>query len=429
MSPFAYRDGVLHAEGVALPRIAEAVGTPLYCYSGTAIAAAYDEFATAFAGLPATICYALKANGNQAVIATLAERGAGADVVSGGELRRALRAGVPPRKIVFAGVGKTPPELAAGLAAGILQFNVESLPELAALNQVALAAGKRATVALRINPDVDALTHAKITTGKAENKFGIALDQALAAYRTAASMPGLDVAGIAVHIGSQLTGLEPFRAAFRRVAELAAALRSAGHAIRRLDLGGGLGVAYEGGERPSVAAYAAIARSEVAPLGCELVLEPGRRLVAEAGVLVARVVYVKQGTGRRFVILDTGMNDLLRPALYDAYHPILAVRAPADGAAVAPVDIVGPVCESADSFAKDRPMPPLAAGDLVAFGVAGAYGAVMSSTYNARPLPAEIMVRGDDFAVVRERQDIDMIIDQDRLPEWLAPPALARGAA
>ena len=429
MSAFAWRDGVLHAEGVALPRIAEAVGTPFYCYSGTAIAAAYDEFATAFAGLPATICYALKANGNQAVIATLAERGAGADVVSGGELRRALRAGVPPRKIVFAGVGKTPAELAAGLAAGILQFNVESLPELAALNQVALAAGKRATVALRINPDVDALTHAKITTGKAENKFGIALDQALAAYRAAASMPGLDVAGIAVHIGSQLTGLEPFRAAFRRVAELAASLRTAGHAIRRLDLGGGLGVAYEGGERPSVAAYAGIARAEVAPLGCELVLEPGRRLVAEAGVLVARVVYVKQGTGRRFVILDTGMNDLLRPALYDAYHPILAVRAPADGAALAPVDIVGPVCESADSFAKDRPMPPLAAGDLVAFGVAGAYGAVMSSTYNARPLPAEVMVRGDDFAVVRERPDIDMIIDLDRLPDWLAPPALARGAA
>jgi diaminopimelate decarboxylase len=429
MSAFAWRDGVLHAEGVALPRIAEAVGTPFYCYSGSAIAAAYDEFATAFAGLPATICYALKANGNQAVIATLAERGAGADVVSGGELRRALRAGVPPRKIVFAGVGKTPAELAAGLAAGILQFNVESLPELAALNQVALAAGKRATLALRINPDVDALTHAKITTGKAENKFGIALDQALAAYRAAASMPGLDVAGIAVHIGSQLTGLEPFRAAFRRVAELAASLRNAGHAIRRLDLGGGLGVAYEGGERPSVAAYAGIARAEVAPLGCELVLEPGRRLVAEAGVLVARVVYVKQGTGRRFAILDAGMNDLLRPALYDAYHPILAVRAPAEGAALAPVDIVGPVCESADSFAKDRPMPPLSAGDLVAFGVAGAYGAVMSSTYNARPLPAEVMVRGDDFAVVRERPDIDMIIDQDRLPDWLAPPALARGAA
>jgi diaminopimelate decarboxylase len=429
MSAFAYRDGVLHAEGVALPRIAEAVGTPFYCYSATAIAAAYDEFAIAFAGLPATICYALKANGNQAVIATLAERGAGADVVSGGELRRALRAGVPPRKIVFAGVGKTPSELAAGLNAGILQFNVESLPELAALNQVALAAGKRATVALRINPDVDARTHAKITTGKAENKFGIALDDAPAAYRTAAAMPGLDVAGIAVHIGSQLTGLDPFRAAFRRVAELAAALRAAGHAIRRLDLGGGLGVAYEGGERPSVAVYAGIARSEVAPLGCELVLEPGRRLVAEAGVLVARVVYVKQGTGRRFVILDTGMNDLLRPALYDAYHPIFAVRAPAAGAALAPVDIVGPVCESADSFAKDRPMPPLAEGDLVAFGVAGAYGAVMSSTYNARPLPAEIMVRGGDFAVVRERPDIDMIIDQDRLPEWLAPPALTRGAA
>ena len=428
MSAFAYRDGTLHAEGVALARIADAVGTPFYCYSSTAIAAAYDEFAAAFAGLPATICYALKANGNQAVIATLATRGAGADVVSGGELRRALRAGVPARKIVFAGVGKTPAEMAAGLAAGILQFNVESLPELAALNQAALAAGRRATVALRVNPDVDALTHAKITTGKAENKFGIALDQAEAAYRAAAAMPGLDVAGIAVHIGSQLTGLEPFRAAFRRVAELARGLREAGHAIRRLDLGGGLGVAYEGDRRPSVAAYADIARAEVAPLGCELVLEPGRRLVAESGVLVARVVYVKQVTGRRFVILDAGMNDLLRPALYDAYHPIQPVRAAAAGAALEPADVVGPVCESADSFAKGRPLPPLAAGDLVAFGVAGAYGAVMASTYNARPLPAEIMVRGDDFAVVRARPDIDMMIDQDRLPDWLAP-ALARGAA
>jgi diaminopimelate decarboxylase len=419
MSRFSYRDGVLSAERVPLTEIAAAVGTPFYCYSSAALTEAYDEFAAAVADLPATICYALKANGNQAVIATLARRGAGADVVSGGELRRALRAGVPTRKIVFAGVGKTPAELAQGLAAGILQFNVESLPELAELNQVALAAGRRATVALRINPDVDARTHAKITTGKAENKFGIAWEQARAAYREAAAMPGLDVAGIGIHIGSQLTGLEPFRAAFGRVAELTRTLRGDGHDIRRLDLGGGLGIAYRGEERPPLDGYAALAREAVAGLGCELVFEPGRRLVGEAGVLVARVVYVKQGSGRRFVILDAGMNDLLRPALYDAYHPLLPVRQPAADAALAAADVVGPICESADCFAVARPLPPLAAGDLVAFAAAGAYGAVMASSYNARPLPAEILVRGRDFAVVRERPDIDMIIDQDRLPGWL----------
>ncbi len=419
MSHFAYRGGRLMAEEVPLARVAAEVGTPFYCYSSAALVGRYDAFAAAFADRDATVCYAVKANGNQAVIATLAARGAGADVVSLGELKRALRAGVPAGKIVFAGVGKTPFELAAGLEAGILQFNVESLPELEQLNQAALAKGVLAPVAVRINPDVDALTHAKIATGRSENKFGIDLEHAPAAYRAAAAMPGIEIVGIAVHIGSQVTDLAPFRSAFSRVAALAQRLLQEGHRIRRIDLGGGLAIAYRGEPAPTVEAYAALVKEATAALDCTLQFEPGRCIVADAGVLVTRVLYVKDGSSRRFVVVDAAMNDFLRPALYDAYHAILPVTQPASGAPVRPVDVVGPVCETADSFAAQRPLPPIEAGDLLAICSAGAYGAVMSSAYNGRAPAAETMVRGTNYAVVRPRAELDAMIDEDRLPEWL----------
>ncbi|MEX2009736.1 MAG: diaminopimelate decarboxylase [Dongiaceae bacterium] len=423
MSAFAYRDGTLHAEGVQLARIAAEVGTPFYCYSSGALTAQYRAFAAAFAGRPATICYALKANANLAVVATLAGLGAGADVVSGGELRQALRAGIPAQRIVFAGVGKTRAEMATALAAGILQFNVESMPELEALNEVAIARGTRAPVALRVNPDVDPRTHAKIATGKAENKFGVDLGQARAGYCAAASMPGIEVTGVAVHIGSQLMDLEPYRAAFARVAELAGELRRDGHDIRRLDLGGGLGIAYGEERAPDLGDYARLVGETVGRLGCALVFEPGRFLVGNAGVLVTRVLYVKEGASRCFVIVDAGMNDLLRPTLYEAYHAILPVARPASDAASRRVDIVGPVCESADSFATQRALPPVAPGDLLAICSAGAYGAVMSSTYNLRLPAPEVMVRGDDHAVVRPRPDYDTMLGADRLPRWMTDGA------
>jgi diaminopimelate decarboxylase len=426
MSFFAYHDGQLHAEQVPLARIAERVGTPFYCYSSGALTAAYRDFAAAFADQPATICYALKANSNLAVVATLAALGARADVVSEGELRRALRAGVPPQKIVFAGVGKTAEEMAAGLDADILQFNVESIPELRTLSAVAAARGARAAVALRINPDVDARTHAKISTGKAENKFGIDIGQARAAYAEAAALPGIEVTGVAVHIGSQLTALEPFRAAFSRVADLTRALRADGHSIRRLDLGGGLGIVYGEEQPPSLRDYAALVKETVAPLGCELVFEPGRFLAGNAGVLVTRVLYVKEGASRTFVIVDAAMNDLLRPALYDAYHAILPVTEPPSDAATRRVDIVGPVCESADTFATQRPLPPVEPGDLLAICSAGAYAAVMSSAYNTRRPAPEVMVRGGDDAIVKARPDYETIINQDSLPDWLPEPAGSR---
>jgi len=415
---FAYRDGQLHAEEVPLARIAEAVGTPFYCYSSGAVEAAYRDFAGAFDGLPALVCYALKANANLALVRTLARLGAGADVVSEGELRVALAAGVPAERIVFAGVGKTEAEMAAGLEAGILQFNVESLPELEALNRVAAARGTPAPTALRINPDVDARTHAKITTGKAENKFGIDLGRVRAIAARAADMPGISLQGLAVHIGSQLTGLTPFRQAFERLATLYGELRAAGHDLHQLDFGGGLGIAYRDESPPSVADYAAMVKDVAGGLDARLVFEPGRLLVGNAGVLVTRVLYVKEGAQRRFLIVDSAMNDLIRPTLYDAWHDMIPV-AEASGAESQAFDIVGPVCETGDTFARERPLPAMAAGDLLAICCAGAYSACMASAYNMRRPAPEVLVRGHEFAVVRPRPDYQEMLARDRLPGWL----------
>ncbi|MEE9140234.1 MAG: diaminopimelate decarboxylase [Alphaproteobacteria bacterium] len=420
MSEFAYRDGILCAEEVPLTRIAEAVGTPFYCYSTQALTRRYGAFAEAFRGLEATVCFALKANSNLAVVRTLAALGAGADVVSGGELRQALAAGVPPAKIVFSGVGKMDAEIRAALEAGILQINVESVAELAEVDAIAASLGLRAPVALRINPDVDANTHAKIATGKSENKFGIDLGHAGEAFARAAALANIELTGIAVHIGSQLTELRPFRSAFGRVAGLVAALRDDGIEIRRLDLGGGLGIAYERETPPEPAEYAAMVAEVFGALGCELILEPGRCLVGSAGVLVTRVVRVKEGISHRFVVVDAGMNDLLRPALYDAYHGIEPVAEPAPEAALTPAEVVGPVCETADTFASERPLPPLAPGELLAVESAGAYGAVMASSYNTRPPAPEVMVRGAEFAVIRPRASLEDLLARDRLPDWLA---------
>jgi diaminopimelate decarboxylase len=428
MSVFRYQAGQLHAEQVPLTQLAEAVGTPFYCYSDAALRTAYEEFAAAFAGRDVTICYSLKANNNLAVIKTLISLGAGADVVSEGELRCALAVGVPTERIVFAGVGKTAPEMAAGLDADIRQFNVESLPELHLLNRVAVERGRRARVALRINPDVDARTHAHISTGKAENKFGIELGQARAAYAEASRLPGLEVTGLAVHIGSQLTEIDPYRAAFAKVAALATELRQAGFAIRELDLGGGLGIAYGDEAAPSIKDYAAAVDATVGKLGLPLILEPGRRIVGNAGILVTRIIYVKEGVSRNFLIIDAAMNDLIRPALYDAYHAILPVAEPAAGAPTGRVDIVGPICESTDRLAEQRAMPPMAAGDLLAICSVGAYGAVMASTYNLRRPAPEIMVRGHEFAIVRRRPDYQDIIYRDRLPQWLEEDRIAARA-
>lgn len=431
VSAFAYRDGQLHAEAVPLDRIAEAVGTPFYCYASAAVEEAYGAYAAALDGLDATICYALKANANLSVVRTLARLGAGADVVSEGELRCALAAEIPPGKIVFAGVGKTAGEMAAGLDAGILQFSVESLPELECLNQVALDKGTRAPVALRVNPDVDALTHQKISTGKAENKFGIDLAHAHAAFEQAAAMPGIKLEGLAVHIGSQLTDLSPFRTAFGRVIALFNELRTAGLPLSRLDLGGGLGIVYGDEQPPDLAAYGAMLREMTASLGASVVIEPGRSLVGNAGILVTRLLYVKEGAQRRFYVVDAAMNDLIRPAMYDAWHRILPVDEAAPDAASQPVDIVGPICETTDTFARQRLMPAAVAGDLLAICSTGAYGAVMASSYNARLPAPEVMVRGGDFAVVRPRPDYAALLCQDHVAPWLAePPAhKARGAA
>ncbi len=418
MSAFTYRDGVLCAENVPLARIAERVGTPVYVYAQTAIEQAYRDFVDALAGVDMTCCYALKANSNQAILRVLAAQGAGADVVSGGELLRALDAGIAADRIVFAGVGKTPGEMADALDAGILQFNAESIPELETLSQVAQAKGVTAPVGIRINPDVDARTHAKISTGMKENKFGIDLARAEAAFAHAAALPNLIVEAISVHIGSQLTNVEPYREAFGRVAELAERLIGSGIALKRLDLGGGLGVGYEPGQAPlDLKLYAETAKAAVGHLGLPLIFEPGRRLVADSGVLLTRTLYVKEGVARRFAILDAAMNDLIRPTLYDAHHPFWAVRARSGDER--PYDVVGPVCETGDLFAEQRMMPALAPGDLVAIGAAGAYASVMASTYNSRPLVPEVLVRGDDFDVIRARQSYEELIGQDKIPTWL----------
>lgn len=417
---FPYVDGAMCADGVPLERIAEAVGTPVYVYSTAALTAAYTAYAQAFAGLDAGICYAVKANSNLAIIRTLGELGAGADVVSGGELTRAMAAGIPAERIVFSGVGKTADEMAAALRAGVHQINVESEPELELLATVAASLGTTAPISLRVNPDVDAQTHAKITTGKSENKFGIDIAEAPRVYARAASLPALRAVGVAVHIGSQLLDLSPYRVAYAKVAELVTALRGQGVAIERIDLGGGLGIDYGAGPAPCHADYAEIVKNAVGGLGCRLLLEPGRSLVGNAGVLLCRVLYVKEGATRRFLIVDAAMNDLIRPALYDAYHAIAPVRAAA-GEALTPFDVVGPVCESGDTFATARALPPLKAGDLLAIASAGAYGAAMASTYNARPLAAEAMCRDGAFAVVGRRLTVEDSMARESLPPWLEP--------
>ena len=421
MDHFLYRDGILHAEDVALPEIAAAVGTPFYVYSTATLTRHYRVFQEALDGLPHLICYAMKANSNQAVLRTLAQLGAGMDVVSGGEYLRAKAAGVPGERIVFSGVGKTEDEMRMALTGGIRQFNVESEPELALLSQVASSMGVTAPVTVRVNPDVDARTHAKIATGKSENKFGIPIARAREVYAHAAALPGIAVVGVDVHIGSQLTDLEPYRDAFLKVAELVKVLRADGHDIARIDLGGGLGIPYEASNRapPLPFDYGRVVHETVGHLGAEIEIEPGRLIAGNAGLLVARAIYVKEGEGRDFLILDAAMNDLIRPAMYDAWHDIVPVSEPVPGTERRPIDIVGPVCETGDTFARQRPMPQVAAGDLVAFRSAGAYGAVMSSEYNSRPLIPEILVNGDQFAVVRARPSFDEMISRDTIPHWL----------
>ena len=421
MHHFEYRNGVLCAEDVPLTDIAAAVGTPFYCYSTATLARHYTVFANAFAGMNALVCYAMKANSNVAVLKTLARLGAGADIVSEGELRRALAAGIPPEKIVFSGVGKTQDEMAFALDTGIHQFNVESEPELLVLNAVSVQKGIKAPVALRINPDVDARTHEKISTGKGENKFGLPLVRAREMYRLAADLPGIDPVGVDVHIGSQLTSLEPYAEAFGRVADLVRELRAEGHDIRRVDVGGGLGIPYrpDDPEPPHPDRYAEMISRLIGPLDCEILLEPGRLIVGNAGVLVSKVIYVKETGNRGFVIVDGAMNDLIRPSMYGAYHHIQPVAEPPAGAEPSPVDFVGPVCETGDTFARDRLSTPLAAGDLVAFMSAGAYGAVMASSYNTRPLVPEVLVDGDRFAVIRRRPTYDEILAAESLPDWL----------
>ena len=417
---FAYRERALCAEAVPLARIADEVGTPFYAYSQAQIERRYRAFVDAFAGESAQIYYSVKANPNLAVIATLGRLGAGADVVSEGEFRRALAAGVPASKVVFSGVGKTAAELEFALLHGVRQINVESIPELEALSVVAQRVGRTAPVSIRVNPDVDARTHAKITTGKKENKFGIDIAHVPHAFARAAELPGIEALGIAVHIGSQLTRLRPFELAFRRVAELYRGLRAAGTRLERLDLGGGIGIRYRDETPPKIAAYATMVKRIAINLGANLAFEPGRYLVGHAGALIARVIYVKRGLTRRFVILDAAMNDLMRPALYDAWHEILPLEEPARRSGRTAVNVVGPVCETADSFAIQRKLPALQPGALVALMSAGAYGASMSSGYNTRlPVP-EVLVHGGEFAVIRPRPSYDAILQQDRMPPWLA---------
>ena len=413
MSGFDYRRSVLHAEDVALADIARAVGTPFYAYSSAVLEDRYRSFADALPG--AAVCFALKANSCLAVVRSFAALGAGADVVSGGELKVALAAGIDPARIVFSGVGKTRAEMADALAARICQFNVESESELRVLSEVAAARKAKAPIAIRVNPDVDAGTHDKIATGRATDKFGIDIARAKEVYALARSLPGIEVVGVAVHIGSQILDMAPFRAAFARVTALARELGG----IKRLDLGGGLGVAYEGGKAPTPAEYAAAVREGTQGFSGEMVFEPGRYLVAEAGVLVASTLYVKDSGAKRFVIVDAAMNDLIRPALYGAHHRIVPVAEPQAGAALSEADVVGPVCESGDVLGSARALPALKEGDLVAVLTAGAYGASMASAYNTRPLVPEVMVRGGEFAVVRARPSLDAMLARDALPPWL----------
>jgi diaminopimelate decarboxylase len=421
MDHFLYRNGALYAEDVPLSEIAASVGTPFYCYSTATLERHFKLFDEALAGMDHLVCYAMKAASNVAILRTLAALGAGMDVVSGGEYMRARAAGVPGDRIVFSGVGKTEAEMRLALEGGVRQFNVESEPEMEVLNRVALDLGTVAPITVRVNPDVDAKTHAKIATGKSENKFGIPIARAREVYAHAARLPGLRVVGIDVHIGSQLTDLEPFRQAYRKVAELTEVLRADGHRIERLDLGGGLGIPYERSNAapPLPIDYGGMIREELGHLGCEIEIEPGRLIVGNAGVMVSQVIYVKQGEGRDFLIVDGAMNDLIRPAMYDAHHDIVPVVEPAPGIESHVYDVVGPVCETGDTFARQRALPAVKAGDLIAFRSAGAYGAVMASEYNTRPLIPEVLVKGDQFAVIRRRPTFDEMINRDTIPEWL----------
>ena len=420
MTAFTYRGGVLCAEDIPVADLAGAVGTPFYCYSAAALRDSYISFASAFDGLDAEICYAVKANSNQAVIGLFASLGAGADVVSEGELRRALAAGVPAEKIVYSGVGKSRGELAAALELGCGQFNVESEPELDLLSDVASGMGMTATIVFRVNPDVDADTHHKISTGRAGDKFGIEFERIGDVYAHVRTLEGIDARGLAVHIGSQLTRLDPFRTAFEKIAGLVLDLRRQGHVVDRLDLGGGLGIVYRDEVPPPPTDYADIVRDVFGDMGVALTFEPGRRLAGEAGILVTEVIYMKESGGRSFAVVDAAMNDLIRPTLYEAWHDIDPVAEPDSGAALSPVDIVGPVCETGDVFAVQRDMPKLKGGDQLAIRSAGAYGAVMSSTYNSRLLIPEVMVNGDQYAVIRPRADYDTLIDMDTVPDWIA---------
>ncbi|MCZ7909486.1 diaminopimelate decarboxylase [Agrobacterium leguminum] len=421
MNHFGYIDGVLHAENVPVPEIAKAVGTPFYVYSTATLERHYKVFSGAFADVDAMVCYAMKANSNQAVLKTLAKLGAGIDVVSGGELRRALAAGVPASRIMFSGVGKTVAEMDYALEAGIYCFNIESEPELEVLNLRAVRAGKRAHVSFRINPDVDARTHAKISTGKKENKFGISYERARAVYAHAATLPGIEVTGIDMHIGSQITELQPFEDAFRLLRELVEALRTDGHTISHVDIGGGLGIPYRDDNNPPPLpdAYAHIVKNELKSLNCKIVTEPGRLIVGNAGILVTEVIYVKDGGEKTFVIVDGAMNDLIRPTLYEAYHGIRPVVQPAADAPRIKADIVGPVCETGDYLALDREMAAPQPGDLIAVSSAGAYGAVQAGTYNSRLLVPEVLVKDDKFHVIRPRGTYEELIALDSVPAWL----------
>ena len=421
MNHFDYRNGVLHAEAVNLADLAGSVGTPFYCYSTATLERHYRVFAEAFAGEQIMICYALKANSNQSVLRTLAKLGAGADVVSGGELKRALAAGVPPNKILFSGVGKTEAELRAALSSDIFCINIESEPELELLSRLAVETGKTARISVRVNPDVDAGTHAKISTGKSENKFGIPLSQARGVYARAAKLPGIEVTGADMHIGSQITDLARMETAFRILAEFVQALRADGHNISHVDFGGGLGIPYymDREAPPAPDAYAAMVKRVAHNLGCTLMFEPGRMIVGNAGILVTRVIYLKHGEAKNFVVIDAAMNDLIRPTLYEAHHDILPVMQPAPGAPTIVADVVGPVCETGDYLALDRTLPTPKAGDLLAIMTSGAYGAVQAGTYNTRPLVPEVLVKGDQYAVVRPRIEVEQLIAMDTPAPWL----------
>jgi diaminopimelate decarboxylase len=421
MHHFDYRGGVLSAEAVSLPALAQSVGTPFYCYSTATLERHYQVFAGAFADIDALVCYAMKANSNQAVIATLARLGAGADVVSGGELKRARAAGIPAEKIMFSGIGKTADELSAAVDDGILCINVESEPELELLSSIASSKGRSAPISVRVNPDIDPKTHHKIATGKAENKFGIPISRAREVYARAAKLKGLNVTGVDMHIGSQITDLDPFGDAFTLLAEFVRDLRADGHVISHVDLGGGLGIPYHDNNElpPHPEEYAAVVKRATRDLNCKLIFEPGRLLVGNAGILVTRVLFVKHGEAKNFIVLDAAMNDLIRPTLYDAHHEIWPVTQPAATTRRIRADVVGPVCESGDFLALGRDLAEPKAGDLLAVMSAGAYGAVQAGTYNTRPLVPEVLVKDAEWAVVRPRLEVDQLIALDRMPAWL----------